>query len=254
MDPIISFSNLGVKFNGPPVLENISFDVMAGELVGIIGPNGAGKTTLLRTILGLIPPVKGELKVLNKSIDQLNSIRDKIGYMPQTQLFEKRFPLSASDVVSTGLLSRGTILRRLKNSSEVIFRALELVGMQEYIQKPFQDLSGGEQQRILLARALVRNPELLLLDEPNNGLDFPSQQKFNKLLQRLKLENNLTIILVSHDLVSVSAIADRLICINRIMHIHGHPGDVLVSPHLEEAYRCEFDLLQPPGREVHKCD
>ncbi|MEW5784527.1 MAG: metal ABC transporter ATP-binding protein [Bacillota bacterium] len=248
MEPVIASNNLSVTLNGKTVLEKISFAVRAGEMVGIIGPNGAGKTTLLRAILGLIPLNCGTLKVLGMPPRRLKTVRDRIGYMPQRQLFERRFPLSVSDVVAMGLLTPATMLHRVAGVQERVAVALQSVGMEQYGSRPFQDLSGGEQQRILLARSIVRKPALLLLDEPNTGLDFPAQQRFLDLLRRLQLELKLTVLLVSHDLVSVTSVADSLICINRIMHVHGCAGEVLQSPGLEAAYRCQFDLLNTAAR------
>jgi len=243
LKPSIISKNLAVVLNGKPVLENISFEILPGELAGIIGPNGAGKTTLLRAILGLVPLHSGELQLLGSPVNQIKKLRAKIGYMPQRLLFERQFPLSVADVVATGLLTSATLLRRVNGASKMVTDTLDSVGMKHYISRPFQDLSGGEQQRVLLARALIRKPALLLLDESNTGLDFPAQQRFLDLLNHLQKKRKLTIILVSHDLVSVAAVADKLICINRIMHVHGHPSDVLHSPSLQEAYRCEYDFL-----------
>lgn len=243
MKTAIRCKNLDVVLNGNTVLEKIGFEVRTREMVGVIGPNGAGKTTLLRAILGLVKPHSGELAVLGRPPRQLNAVRGHIGYMPQRQLFERCFPLSAFDVVATGLLTRATLLRPVPGLEEQVAAALQAVDMEPYSRRPFQDLSGGEQQRILLARSLVRKPTLLLLDEPNTGLDFPAQQKFLDLLRRLQLEQGLTVLLVSHDLLSVASVADSLVCINRIMHIHGSPGDVMHSPALEDAYRCQFDFL-----------
>ncbi len=144
------------------------------------------------------------------------------------------------------------MLRRTPGRQNCIDAALQDVGMERYASLPFRELSGGEQQRILLARSLVRKPDLLLLDEPNSGLDFPSQQQFFTLLRRLKEERNLTVLLVSHDLVSVSAAVDTLMCINRTMHIHGRPGEVLKSSRLMEAYRCQFDLIRTAADEEEK--
>lgn len=243
MKEIIRADRVQVELGGKKVLEDITFTVPGGELTGIIGPNGAGKTTLLRAALGLVPISKGQLEVFGVPVERLREVRPRIGYMPQRQSFERRFPLSAADVVAGGLLTQETLLRRVPEKDEKIKTALHFVGMESYYKRPFQDLSGGEQQRILLARSLVRQPELLMLDEPNAGLDFPAQQSFTELIQSLKKERGLTILMVSHDLVSVASAADQLVCINRTMHIHGLPADVLRSPCLDEAYRCQFDLL-----------
>jgi len=243
VDELIRAQGLDVTLGGRKVLEGITFSARAGQLTGIIGPNGAGKTTLLRAILGLVKVREGELSVFGTPVNGLKEVRSRIGYMPQRQSFERRFPLSAADVVVGGLLTPSNLLRRLKDRDYKILSALQSVGMEEYMNRPFQDLSGGEQQRIMLARSLAGEPELLLLDEPNAGLDFPAQHSFIELLRELKTGQGLTIILVSHDLVSVARAADQLVCINRTMHIHGRPTDVLQSPRLDEAYRCQFDLL-----------
>jgi zinc transport system ATP-binding protein len=248
MQSVIYSRDLVVTINGKVVLENITFTVEPGQLLGIIGPNGAGKTTLLRAILGLIPIHSGTLEVLGLPVNKIYGRRGRIGYMPQRQLFERRFPVSVSDVVTTGLLNRGTILRRINGSETKVREALRLVGIEGYRSRPFQDLSGGEQQRVMLARSLVRNPELLLLDEPNAGLDFPAQQDFLDLLHSLQQKKNLAVVLVSHDLLAVASVADSLICINRVMHLHGHPGEVLHSAELKEAYRCQYDFLSTSVR------
>lgn len=243
MEERIRAEGLGVTLGGKKVLEGINFTVKAGELTGIIGPNGAGKTTLLRSFLGLVPIREGKLTLLGASLARLKEVRPRVGYMPQRQSFERRFPLSVADVVGIGLLSPALVLRRVANREEQVSAALQAVGMSGYAKRSFQALSGGEQQRILLARSLVKNPELLLLDEPNAGLDYPAQQGFMQLIQKLKQEQGLTIILVSHDLVSVASEADQLICINKTMHIHGRPSEVLNSSRLDAAYRCQFDFV-----------
>lgn len=247
MNEIIAAQHLAVALGGKTVLEDITFAVRSGELTGVIGPNGAGKTTLLRAIIGLVPVQEGSLSVFGISGKRLKENRPRIGYMPQRHSFERRFPLSSADVVATGLLSHRTIIRRIPGKEEQVKKALAAVGMAGYYHRPFQGLSGGEQQRVLLARALSRNPGLLLLDEPNTGLDFPAQQSFVELLRELKNKDGLAIILVSHDLVTIAPAADKLLCINRTMHVHGHPAEVLRSPYLDEAYRCQFDFLTTGG-------
>ena len=244
MKEIVQVNDLGVILGGRQVLERITFKILPGEAVGIIGPNGAGKTTLLRVLLGLITPTSGEVQVLNRPPLFLGGLRAQIGYMPQQKHFERRFPVSARDVAGMGLLSPQTLLHPFrKEERSRIEEALDEVGMGNQAARPFQELSGGEQQRILLARALVRRPRLLLLDEPNAGLDRTAQRFLFEHLSRLRREHGLTIIKVSHDVVSAASFADTLVCINRTMHIHGRPREVLLSPCVDEAYRCQFDLL-----------
>ena len=243
MKNLVRCQDVTVKLGDAVVLQNISFNVQKGELIGIIGPNGAGKTTLLRTLLGLVPLSGGMLSVLGYVYPKVKEARAKIGYMSQRQSFERNVPLSVSDVVATGLLSGKTLFKSLKRTEEKVTTALQAVGMQAYGKRSFQELSGGEQQRILLARAIVRQPELLLLDEPTTGLDFSAQKLFMELLLRLKTQMQLAIVLVSHDLLFVAASSDRLFCVNRTMHIHGRLKDELKSSASEEGYRCQFDLL-----------
>jgi len=243
-DEILNVRDLDVSLNGKVILENINFHVLTGQAVGVIGPNGAGKTTLLRAILGLISPRQGNIFLMGQPCPYPPDIRQKIGYLPQQPLFERRFPFSAADVVATGLLSPACLLRPFSvRQKAAIIEALTEVGLEKAASNPFSSLSGGEQQRILLARALIRKPSLLLLDEPNAGLDFTAQLQFFKLLQRLQQEQCLTVVLVSHDLVAAAEFAQALICVNRIMHIHGHPREVLKSRQLAEAYRCQYDFL-----------
>ncbi|MFO7952193.1 MAG: metal ABC transporter ATP-binding protein [Bacillota bacterium] len=249
-DNAVEVDQLNVKLNQNLVLEDITFHVKAGEFAGIIGPNGAGKTTLLRAMLGLVPIWRGEFSIFGLPMSRLKEIRSSVGYMPQRQSFERRFPLSVADVVATGLISSQTLLRKISGREKKIRDALRAVRMESFYSKPFQDLSGGEQQRVLLARSLAGKPRLLLLDEPNAGLDFPAQQSFLDILKELKERENLTIILVSHDLFSIAPAADNLICINRTMHVHGKPAEVLQSSHLDQAYRCQFDYLSGVERKV----
>lgn len=244
-NPVVFAEDLSVKKGAGTVLKEISFEVSRGEMIGIIGPNGGGKTTLLRTLLGLIKPFTGRSALLGYPSGRLGPARDKIGYIPQSRAYNRRFPVSAADVVKMGLYSPRTLLRPLKRSQKEACREmLNTVGALHLAARSFGDLSGGEQQRVLLARALVRRPALLLLDEPGTGLDPAVQHLFMEKLRLLQHSFELTVLLVSHDIASLAAYADRLLCINRSMHIHGEPQQVLQSPILEKAYRCSYDLLE----------
>lgn len=243
--PVISARGLTVKRGATPVLQEISFEVGSGEMIGIIGPNGGGKTTLLQTLLGLIKPSAGKALIFGYPTGKLGPVRNKIGYIPQKRAYDRHFPLSAADVVRTGFYSARTLLRSLTREEKAGCREmLSAVDALHLAERPFGDLSGGEQQRVLLARALIRRPALLLLDEPNTSLDLPVRQLFMKLLDRLRRNQGLTVLLVSHDIASLAAFTNRLFCINRTMHIHSEPQQILRSPDLQGAYRCSFDLLE----------
>ena len=250
---LVRTDNVSYRLAGNTILENINLSVSPGDFIGIIGPNGAGKTTLLRLLLGLARPTAGMVKVLGVSPASLGHKRQLIGYMPQRPLVSRNFPLSALDVVEMGLTSAATLgCPPGKYRSQKARESLDRVGMLFACHFPFAHLSGGQQQRVFLARALVKNPSLLFLDEPNSGLDLPTQNSFMAVLKALQTEKELTVVMVSHDLAAVAAHAGRLFCINRTMHVHGSPKEVLGSPLLSKAYRCEFELLF--GRERSPAD
>ncbi|MGI5882609.1 MAG: metal ABC transporter ATP-binding protein [Dethiobacteria bacterium] len=247
--PVVEVKDISVVLGKNRILEGISFAVAPGEMVGIIGPNGAGKTTLMRVLLGLLRPTSGQVRLFGRDHDKMGKKRDLIGYMPQRPVFGSHFPLTCLDVVIMGSFT-ATSLGKLFIGAwrEKARYCLEMVGLLPLEKVPFTELSGGQQQRVFLARALIKEPLLLFLDEPNAGLDLPTQNNFFALLQELQSLHGLTVLIVSHDLVMISRFAGRLICINQTMHIHGAPRDVLGSSSLEKAYRCEFDFISEKVR------
>jgi len=234
---IVRLANVSVKRNGRPVLEGISFEVGPRAFVGIVGPNGAGKTTLLQTILGLVPVSSGRVEVFGAVPAATRG--GSVGYVPQQVSIAAGFPASVLDVVALGNLRRGPRLAKRQ-----ILDHLVRVGMAEHAARPIGELSGGEQRRVVLAQALCASERLLILDEPTTGLDLPAEQEFYELLRSLKQDLGLSVVAVSHDLLALAGEADQLICINRTMHVHGNPHDVVHSHALQEAYSCEFDFLR----------
>jgi ABC-type Mn2+/Zn2+ transport system ATPase subunit len=243
-EPIVEFEHVCVDRAGQRVLEDVSFRVHAGEFVGIVGPNGAGKTSLLMAMLGLVPLAAGRIRVLGRPPGARGRDAHQLGYVPQRYAIAPEFPASVADVVMMGrlcCLSRFRFPRR--GDREEVLRSLELVGIGDLAARPVGQLSGGQQRRVMLAQALCAGTRLLVLDEPTIGLDLPAEHDFYALLRRLQRELRLTVIAVSHDLVALAGEADELICINRRMHIHGNPEEVVHSHAIREAYSCEFNFL-----------
>ena len=242
-ETLVRLTGVSVERAGERVLEDLSFHVQAGEFVGIVGPNGAGKTTLMRALLGLVPLQAGSIEILGGRPGRLR--RDAgLGYVPQRQATPPAFPASVADVAAMVLLrTLGPLLRHGVTERRAVEQSLERVGIAHLRDRSIGRLSGGEQRRVLLAQALCAGSRLLLLDEPTLGLDLPAEHEFYGLLRRLQTDMSLTILAVSHDLVALAGQADSLLCINRRMHVHGHPEEVVHSHAIREAYSCEFDFL-----------
>ncbi len=210
-EALISVSDLTVRFGATATLDGVSLTVRPGEIVTVIGPNGAGKTTLLRVVLGLSKPDSG--RVSRRS-------RLRIGYMPQSIAIDDTLPLTVRRFLDLG----GRVAKGRR--SEV----LENVGVRPLLDQPLQRISGGEMQRVLLARALLREPELLVLDEPAQGLDVTGQADLYELIGQLRGQLGCGVLMVSHDLHLVMAAADRVVCLNHHVCCTGAPHDVRENP------------------------
>jgi zinc transport system ATP-binding protein len=209
-EPLISASNISVRRGPQQILQGVSLNVQRGEIVTVIGPNGAGKTTLVRTLLGLIKPQQGH-------ITRAPALR--IGYMPQKLFLDTPLPLSVAQYLALAHARRQPVM---KVASEVGITAL--------LQKPVAAISGGELQRVSLARALLREPQLLVLDEPVQGVDITGQGELYQLIENLRDQYQCGVLMVSHDLHVVMARTDTVICINQHVCCHGHPEDVSQHP------------------------
>ncbi len=207
----IQLKNVFFDYEKNPILERASFSINSGEFVGIFGPNGGGKTTLLKLLMGFIRPSQGSIEILGQPPF---ASQKKIGYVPQASSFDRQFPISTFDVVLMGDLKNlsrwGFYSRESKKSA---LRALKKVGLISKKNQPFGTLSGGEAQRVLIARAIVSNPEILLLDEPTASIDIEAERLIYNLL--LELKGSMTIVMVTHDLESVIKKADRLLCVQK---------------------------------------
>jgi zinc transport system ATP-binding protein len=245
---VIVLEEMWASLDGHTVLEDISFSVSEGTFLGVIGPNGAGKTTLIRVILGLVRPDAGRVLVMGMSPGELKHELHHIGYMPQQVLFDPLFPVSVYDVVMMGrTCCIGTMRFPRRSDREAVLESIAAVGLEGLEKRPVGELSGGQQKKAFLARALCLETRILLLDEPTAGLDYEAQENFMDLLSGLKVEQGLTVVFVSHDAAVLARFADEIVCINRNMHLHGKPMEVLGSARLKEAYRCEFDFLAGAG-------
>ena len=241
---VIELDDVWVSLGGHTVLEGITLSLKERMFLGVIGPNGAGKTTLLKVVLGLVKPDRGTVRVLGMSPRQLRHELHHIGYMPQTVLFDPSFPVSVFDVVMMGrVCCIGPLRLASRSDRRAVSESIGIVGLEGLEDRPIGELSGGQQKRAFLARALCLETRILLLDEPTAGLDIESQERFLSLLTRLKEEMGLSVVFVSHDVNVLARFADEIACINRTMHLHGSPREVLGSERLKEAYRCEFDFL-----------
>jgi zinc transport system ATP-binding protein len=215
-EPAVELRGVSFAYDLHPVLENVDLRIEVGSFTSIIGPNGGGKSTLLKLVLGLIAPDRGEVRVFGQSP---RAGRRAIGYMPQYQSLDNSFPITAEEVVGLGRLHGGTWFGLPRRADrEACERAFEITGCAHLRKLPFSSLSGGQRQLVLIARALVGEPRLLLLDEPTANLDPAVEESFYALLQRLR--GGITIALVSHDVGLVAEQSEQVLCVNRKVEQH----------------------------------
>ena len=234
---LVRLDDVWVHYDGVPVLEGINLSVKSNDFLGLIGPNGGGKTTLLKVILGLMKPSRGKVTVMGQSPERG---RKFIGYISQFNLFDRDFPISVFDVVLMGRYSKtGLFHRYSEDDKRTAIEVLKAVEMLDYKDRQVGRLSGGEQQRVFIARALVTNPKLLLLDEPMASIDPNMQAEFYELLDRLK--ERMAIVLVSHDISAVSIYVNEIACLNHQLFYHG--SKEVSAEELEKSYHCPIQLI-----------
>lgn len=211
MIDVIKFKDVSFGYEDKTILENINFDIYQGDYIGIIGPNGSGKTTLLKLIINELNPTKGKIKILDKEITNFNNW-EKIGYVNQkSNSFSTSFPATVTEVVSMDLAPKIGLFKKIKKKHlEEVWNVLKLVGIYDLKDKLIGSLSGGQQQKVFICRALMRNPKILILDEPTVGIDLNGQKEFYHLLKTLNESLQLTIVIVSHDLFLVKEEVKKL--------------------------------------------
>ncbi|MGE5393935.1 MAG: metal ABC transporter ATP-binding protein [Candidatus Saccharibacteria bacterium] len=229
---LIEIKDLSAGYENHIVLDKVSLNILANDFIGVIGPNGGGKTTLIKAILGLIRPFSGEMK--------LHISKKNIGYLPQVNQIDKRFPISVIDVVRSGkadtaLFSSFHQNTREKEKAESLLQEMGIIGIRN---KSIGELSGGQMQRVFLCRALMNEPELLLLDEPSTYVDNNFE---GELYLKLKeLNNRMAILLISHDVGTISFFVKTIACVNRSLHYH--PSNVITEEQLA-SYNCPLQIV-----------
>ncbi len=230
MDRLIELKNVTFGYARTTVIEAVNFVIRPGDFIGMIGPNGGGKSTIIKIIMGLLQPWSGDV-YLKPMIN--------IGYLPQYHEFDGRFPISVEEVVLSGLLKKGNITARVrKEERRKAATVLEQVGMLHLAHRSIGDLSGGQMQRVFIGRALISDPHLLILDEPQTYVDNRFEQELYQLLEAIS--KNTAIVLVSHDVGQIVSAVKTIACVNK--HLHFHPSN-RITEEILASYNCPIDLI-----------
>ena len=245
-DPVLELRGAAVRVGGRTLWSGVDLDVRAGEFVAVLGPNGVGKSTLLKVLLGVLPAAEGEARVLGLRPGQGG---DRVGYLPQRRSFGPGMRIRGVDLVRLGLdgdrwglpLPGG---RRRREQAERIAEVVELVGAAAYAHRPIGECSGGEQQRLLIAQALVRRPAVLLLDEPLDSLDLPNQSAVAALIGRICHQEGVAVVMVAHDVNPILHHLDRVVYIAGGGAVAGTPGEVVTSENLTRLYGTPVEVLR----------
>jgi len=230
--------------SGRTIWSNVDATVAAGQVVAVLGPNGAGKSTLLKAILGLVPLAEGDVRLLGRPPGHGNH---EVGYLPQRRTFDSSLRVRGLDVVRLGLDGDRWGLplpgRRSRNAKARVQQLVDLVGATEYARRPIGALSGGEQQRLLIAQALARRPKLLLLDEPLDSLDLPNQAAVAALVSRIARTEDVAVMIVAHDVNPILSYLDRVIYLGHGGAATGTPAQVITAETLTALYRTPIEVL-----------
>lgn len=243
--PLIQFKNVSLGYGKHVVLSEINWSLFENDFVGLVGPNGSGKTTLLRAILGNLKPLKGDV-TYSQDERELN-----FGYVPQREHLESIFPFTALEVVLMGTYKKiGLFGRPKKEDTEFAKKCLDHVGILNLASRPFKNISGGQKQRTLIARALVTRPRILVLDEPTNGMDIMSQKSILDLIQGLHDRDGLTVLMVSHLLTEVANYVKKIVLVEENNFQAGSLEEVLTNANLSKIYNVPVFVEHVHGNHV----
>lgn len=250
--PSICAKDVRVAYQSVVALFDVELDIFPGEMVAICGPNGSGKTTLLKTMLGVVKPYHGRVKVLGELVDKDNSLNKetkiKVGYVPQATSVDHHFPALVKDVVMMGRYAQVGLFKRPKEEDwNLVYQALQDIGMEAFLDRPIGHLSGGQLQKVMIARSLAQNPEILLLDEPTSALDVKTARDLMKLVQDVQKKRNLTIVMVNHDISLIKSYFPRVICVMNKVAWDGSPQD----PEFDQVLQRVFYHALPAQESSH---
>lgn len=243
----LDIEDLSLTLGENEVLKGIDLRLSKGEFLGIVGPNGGGKTTLLKVILGLLGPAGGEIRVFGR---EPKKSRDRVSYVPQHTDFDSKFPINVWNVVLMGRVGKLGLRPFFSDEDkDIAQKALEEVEMEDYKERQISELSGGEQQRVLLARALTTQPDMLLLDEPTASVDENIKTSIYEILKKMNEKEDTTIVIVSHDIGILSSYVQKLGCLNKELIYHG--DSELTHEMIEESYGCEMNIISHHHTDVN---
>ncbi len=242
--PILEVDHVNIFRSKDLVIHDANFTIEQGDYVGVVGPNGGGKTTLILAILGFLPIKKGSIRLFSKNINSFSEWK-RIAYVSQGAInFDSYFPLTVNELVGLGRINQENIGRSLKKSDwEAVAESLNLMGISDIAKKRIGSLSGGQKQRMFIAKALVRNPEIIILDEPVAGIDANTLENFYKKLGDLNRRKNITIIIVSHDLSTVFCRMTKLLCVNKEVYLSNIAKNVDPNVVLKKVYGEHFHFV-----------
>jgi zinc transport system ATP-binding protein len=237
MESALTIKNLCAGYRGTEALKNISFSVTPGDYIGICGPNGSGKSTMIKVILGLLQPTAGEVCLLGTPLSKFRSWQ-RIGYLPQgLQFFNPHFPATVDEVVRLGRLAGKKFPKTFnREDTKAVERTMEWMGISHIKGSMIGELSGGLRQRVLLARALVNDPELLVMDEPTTALDPETRESFYKLIYEMNREKKATVLLVTHDTATIGKYASHLLYLDKQVVFYGSFDDFCNSTEMTEFF------------------